>query len=320
MRSLLAQQYAELQIVAVNDRSTDETGAILHRLALGEPRLRVVDVAALPPGWLGKNHALSLGAAAATGTWLLFTDADVVMAPDTLARAVGHAERSGLDHLTVLPNLILPGLLKCFTVAFVVWFSAYVRPWKARDPRSRFSVGIGAFNLVRSSAYRRAGGHDPIRMRPDDDLKLGKILKRSGARSEAMSGLGVVSVEWYHSLGEAIDGLMKNTFSVVEYYSALLLGGGFFYLLVGFGPIAMLALGSGPVAVVGAVTIACQLLVHTIASRETDAPWYAGVCYPLAAMLMAWILFRTLALNLWQGGIVWRGTFYPLSELRRNRV
>lgn len=320
MGSLLTQQYPALEVVAVNDRSTDDTGGILDRLALGEPRLRVVHVAELPAGWLGKNNALALGAAAASGAWLLFTDADVVMQPDTLSRAVGHAERAGLDHLTVLPDLILPGLLKCFTVAFIVWFSAYVRPWKANDPKSRFFVGVGAFNLVRTTAYARAGGHTPIRMRPDDDLKLGKILKRSGARAEAMSGLGLISVEWYHSLGEAIDGLMKNTFSVVEYYSMALLGGAFFYLLVGLGPIAMLVLGSGPVAWFGAVTVTCQLLVHTTAARETNAPWHAGALYPLAALLMSWILIRALVLNLWQGGIVWRGTFYPLSELRKNRV
>ncbi len=320
MGSLLAQRYAALEIVAVNDRSTDDTGAILDRLAMGEPRLRVVHVADLPSGWLGKNHALSLGAAAASGSWLLFTDADVVMQPDTLSRAIGHAERTGLDHLTVLPDLILPGLLKCFTVAFVVWFSAYVRPWKASDPKSRFFVGVGAFNLVRTTAYHRAGGHEPIRMRPDDDLKLGKILKRSGARAEAMSGLDMVSVEWYHSLGEAIDGLMKNTFSVVEYYSLLLLSGALFYLLVGFGPMAMVAFGSGPVQLVGVFTIGCQLLVHTLTARETNAQGYAGAFYPLAALLMSWILIRALVLNLWQGGIVWRGTFYPLSDLRKNRV
>mgnify|MGYP001237708278 CR=1 FL=1 len=193
MRSLLAQHYPALEIVAVNDRSTDETGAILDRLALGEPRLRVVHVAELPAGWLGKNHALALGAAAASGAWLLFTDADVVMQRDTLSRAIGHAERTGLDHLTVVPDLILPGLLKCFTVGFIVWFSVYVRPWKASDPKSRFFVGVGAFNLVRTTAYQRAGGHEPIRMRPDDDLKLGKILKRSGARAEALSGLDMAS-------------------------------------------------------------------------------------------------------------------------------
>ena len=131
---------------------------------------------------------------------------------------------------------------------------------------------------------------------------------------------GMVSVEWYHSLGEAIDGLMKNTFSVVEYYSLLLFNGSLFYLLVGLGPLAMLLFGAGPIPWFGSLTIAGQLLVHSFAARETGAPWYAGAFYPLAAVLMAWILIRALVLNLWQGGIVWRGTFYPLSELRRNRV
>lgn len=321
MRSLLAQQYPALEIIAVEDRSTDTTGAILDRLAAAEPRLRVIHIIELPHGWLGKNHALSVGAAAARGEWLLFADADVVMAPDAISRAMAYAERRGLDNVTVLPDTLMPGiLLQAFVCVGVIIFAMALRPWKARDPRSRYFVGVGAFNLVRASAYARAGGHQPIRLRPDDDIKLGKILKRSGARQDALSGRGMVSVEWYRTLGETIDGLMKNSFAVVQYNPLLMLGGVGFYLVLGLGPLAALIIGPGPVRWFGATAVGFQLLVHLAVAREVRLPLRAVLLYPLMYIVFAWIVLRAMVLNLWQGGIVWRGTFYPLSELRKNRV
>lgn len=320
-RSLLAQRYPSLEIIAVDDRSTDRTGAILDGLAAGEPRLRVVHIRELPAGWLGKNHALSVGAAAAGGEWLLFADADVVMAPESISRAIAYAERRGVDHLTILPDTHMPGLvLKAFVIVGIIIFGLALRPWKARDPRSRHFVGVGAFNLVRASAYARAGGHEPIRLRPDDDIKLGKILKRSGARQDALSGRGMVSVEWYRTLGETINGLMKNSFSVVEYNSLLMLAGVFFYIILGLGPLAALVLGEGPLRWLGGVAVGWQVLVHAIVAREAHLPLRAVLLYPLIYLLFAWILLRALVLNLRQGGIYWRETFYPLSELRKNRV
>jgi glycosyltransferase involved in cell wall biosynthesis len=320
-RSLLRQQYPAFEIIAVDDRSSDRTGAILDRLAESDQRLRVVHLRELPPGWLGKNHALGAGAAAARGEWLLFTDADVVMEPETLARALGFAEARRLDHLAVLPDLRMPGLLlQAFGNAFVCWGMGVLRPWKARDAGSWRFAGIGAFNLVRTSVYLRAGGHAPIRLRPDDDLKLGKILKRSGARTDFLMGKGMISVEWYHSVGEAIDGLMKNSFSLVEYHPVLMLAGVPLYLFGGLGPLGALLLGHGWVSGLGAAVVAVQLGVLLRGSTETGTPRRAVLLYPVISVLFAWIILRALVLNLWQGGIVWRGTFYPLEELRKNRV
>ena len=320
-RSLLAQDYSALEFVMVDDRSTDRTGAILDGLAAGDPRVRVVHVGELPPGWLGKNHALARGAAVARGEWLLFADADIVMDPTTIARAMQYVERRGLDHLALLPELVMPGLLlKAFVSAFVLWLAGYLRPWKARDPGSRRFVGVGAFNLVRASSYAAAGGHQPIRLRPDDDLMLGKILKRSGARQDLVKGRGLVSVEWYHSLGEAIDGLMKNSFAVVEYNPLLMVGGAAAYLLIGLGPLAAALLGEGTVQVLGALAAGLLLVLHLQGAREAGAPLRGALLYPVVSVIFAWIVVRALATNLWQGGITWRGTFYPLSELRKNRV
>jgi len=321
MASLLAQRYPALEIVAVDDRSTDRTGAILDRFAAADPRLRVVHVPQLPAGWLGKNHALWLGAAAARGEWLLFTDADVVMTAEVVSRAVTYAERQGRDSVTLFPVIPMPGiLLQAFVASGGVIFHAVLRPRKARDPKSRHFVGVGAFNLVRSAAYARSGGHERIRLRPDDDIKLGKILKRSGAKVDAISGSGMVSVEWYHSLREAIDGLMKNAFSVVEYRPLLMLAGVPLFLVTGLGPLAALLLGSGMVRLIGAVTVLFQLLLHAAAAREVGAPRRAAILFPMVSVLYAWIILRALVLNLSQGGITWRGTFYPLADLKKNRV
>lgn len=321
MRSLLGQQYPDFEIVAVDDRSSDGTGAILDRLAESSPRLRVLHVRELPAGWLGKNHGLSVAAAAATGEWLLFTDADVVMQPEALARAVGFAERRGLDHLALFPDIQVPGLLlQAFVTGFFCLGLAVLRPWKARDPRSWRFVGIGAFNLVRRSAYLRAGGHAPIRLRPDDDLKLGKILKQSGARSDILLGSGLISVAWYHTVGEAINGLMKNTFSVVEYRSLLMAASVPLYLVGALGPLAAALLGSGPLRILGLIGVLIQLGILLRGTMETGAPRRVVLLYPVVGVLLAWIILRALVLNLWQGGIVWRGTHYPLAELRRNRV
>jgi len=321
MRSLLAQRYSRLEIIAVDDRSSDATGAILDRLASTDARLRVLHVRELPAGWLGKNHALSVGAAAASGSWLLFSDADVMLAPDALGRAVGQAERAGLDHLAVMPKLVLPGLLlEAFGLAFLCWGMAVLRPWKARDPRSWRFVGIGAFNLVRAAAYARVGGHAPIRLRPDDDIKLGKLLKRSGARSDFLFGEALVAVEWYPTLRQAIQGLMKNSFSIVEYRPLLMLLGVPFYLVGGLGPLAALAAGSWLIRGLATLAILLQLTVLVRGAREAGTPRRVALLYPLMSVLFAWIILRALVLNLSQGGIVWRGTFYPLRELRKNRV
>src|SRR5580765_4595533 len=153
LESLLAQDYPDLELTVVDDRSSDATPAILARVQARDARLRVVRIDRLPAGWLGKNYALERGAAAASGDILVFADADVVMRADAVRRAVAHALAASLDHLAITPEMIAPGvMLGMFMCAFTMFFSLYARPWKAADPRSRCFIGIGAFNLVHASA------------------------------------------------------------------------------------------------------------------------------------------------------------------------
>lgn len=321
VRSMLEQRYEPLELVVVDDRSTDGTGEILDRLAASDPRLTVVHVDRLPDGWLGKNHALQLGADRARGDWVLFTDADIHMHPEALSRAVGMAETEGVDHLVVAPEMVLPGpLLQAFAVFFFYSFLTFAKPWRARDPKSWFFVGVGAFNLVRRSAYQAVGGHRPIALRPDDDMKLGKILKRGGFRQDALLGDGMLKVEWYHSLRELVRGLEKNMFSGLEYSPALSVAGGLVQLAVGVLPVVLLFLaGGGAQALFGAQVLATVGTMALLARLMRVRPGVA-LLYPVVGLLFVFILWRTMILNLVHGGIRWRGTFYSLDELKANRV
>ena len=321
LRSLLELDYPRYQVIVVDDRSTDRTGDILGELAAADPRLQVIRVDDLPAEWLGKNHALWLGNRNATGDFLLFTDADIVMNPDTLARAMSLVHERRLDHLAVSPEVRMPGLfLDMFGTAFMLFFSLYARPWKAKDPRSRFHIGIGAFNLVRADAYRRCGGHETIRLRPDDDMKLGKIIKKSGFRQDIAFGEGLVSVEWYASVREAVRGLEKNAFAGADYRVSLVTAGILFYAIFNLWPFAAAWIASGPARAVYLGTVFLMLLLFLDIIKGQNKPSWYVIGYPLTVSLFIYILLRTMSVNLWKGGIRWRETFYPLRELKRNKI
>lgn len=321
VESLLRLDYPNLELILVDDRSEDTTGAILDRLAAEHHQLRVLHIEELPPGWLGKNHALWVGSQQARGVLLLFTDADVVFSPEVLQHAVTQLESGAVDHLALTPDARMPTVfLNMFGLAFGLIFAIFTRPWRAGDPSSPCHIGIGAFNLVRAEAYRQVGGHRTIALRPDDDLKLGKILKRAGYRQQLLYGSGLVAVEWYASVPQLIRGLEKNAFAGTDYRIWLALGGAMALLGSSVWPYVALVLTHGMSWWLALATVALiNLLLIDSARRQGSSPWYA-LGFPLAAALFAFIVVRTTLLNLWQGGIRWRGTFYSLEELRRNRV
>ena len=321
LQSLLALDYPRLQLIVVNDRSEDSTGAILDELAKTDPRLQIIHISELPAGWLGKNHALWQGSQRAPGDLLLFTDADVVMEPQTLACAVNYLQEHGIDHLAATPEARMPSLLlNMFGIAFGFFFSMFTRPWKAPDPKSRCHIGIGAFNLLRREAYFRSGGHQTIALRPDDDLKLGKIVKRAGYRQQLAYGTGLISVEWYSSVRELVRGLEKNIFAGTDYRLWLVVSGVIFHLLAGVWPYLALFVTDGAAwGIYAATVVAITAILADGARFHGTSPWYA-LGFPITAALFAFIICRSVSLNLTRGGITWRGTFYPLSELRNNRI
>ena len=320
LASVLAQDYPTLEVIVVDDRSEDGTGRILDEIANAERRLEVLHVQDLPDGWLGKNHALHAGAAAASGDWLLFTDADVVFEPSALARAVGAAMRRGLDMLAVAPRIDSPSwTVRAFVAGFAVFFSLYSRPWRVRDPQSSASVGIGAFNLVRTTAYRRAGGHAPIRLRPDDDLMLGRLIKRRGGRCDMVFGDRLLRVAWYPSFRALVHGLMKNAFAGVGYRVAGTILSVAALLAVGAAPLVLTLAASGPLRGFAGVVYVLQTIASVVVARSAGLPLLYGLGLPVSSLVFSWILVRATALTVYHGGISWRGTFYRLDDLRSNR-
>jgi cellulose synthase/poly-beta-1,6-N-acetylglucosamine synthase-like glycosyltransferase len=319
--SILSQDYPNREIVVVNDRSTDATGAILDRLAARHMDLKVVHVKELPQGWLGKNHALQLAASAASGEIFLFTDADIVMDPTTLRRAVYYLEDRGFDHLTVAPRLVVPGFLASITVSVMtMFFGPFLKPWKARDPKSRYFIGIGAFNLIRRAAFEAVGGYTAIALRPDDDIKLGKIVKQKGLRQDVVWGSGMVSVEWYTSFGEMVRGLEKNLYAGVDYRPGFAAFGAAAAFLLNVYPWIAVWFVSGTARDLFALVLVFHFLLFWDNCRFNGGNSLLAVFYPIGAVAHWLIFVNSVLKTIVRGGIEWRGTKYSLELLRENKV
>ncbi len=321
LTSLLHSEYPEHELIVVNDRSTDGTGHIVARMATNYPQFKTVTIDHLPDGWLGKNHALWQGSRIATGQLLLFTDADIIMAPETLQKAASLLEQQKIDHLAVSPGLKMPGLILTLLAAcFGFFFGLYTRPWKVADPRNRCHIGVGAFNLVRASVYWQIGGHRRIRLRPDDDLKLGKIVKDAGYRQQFAYGHELISVQWYGSVREMVVGLEKNLFAGSDYRIGATLGGIALGLALFVWPYVALLSTSGTIWLLYLLSVVTLSLLIGISARRFNTTSWQLIGFPFAVLVLCAISLRTMSLNLLQGGIFWRGTFYDLAELRKNRV
>ena len=320
VRAFLALDYPDYELIVVNDRSVDRTAGILAALGREDARLQVVTVNELPAGWLGKNHALQLGAGRAKKELILFADADVVLEPKALLKAVGLLRRENADNLTIGPELLLPSAPLALTINYIFMYGVLaLRPWKASDPASSASAGIGAFNLVRASTYAAIGRHERIKLRPDDDLMLGKLIKRGGHRQVVAIGIDEVRIEWYRTLGEAARGFRKNSFAAVGYSLPFAIGAVISNLL-GVWPFVAVWMTHGMVQALYAMAVVMSiaaLAYHGTVQRLR--PWLAPF-YPVAALIGAWIIAAAVGRTLLRGGIEWRGTFYPLAELRKNRV
>ncbi|WP_419950454.1 glycosyltransferase [Candidatus Palauibacter sp.] len=320
LRSLLDLRYPEFEVIFVNDRSEDRTGEIAERLAGEDARLSVLRVEELPDGWFGKNHAAQRGADAATGELLLFTDGDVRFAPDALALGVRHLIRERLDHLSAGPRIAVSGaLLRASTMTLRLCMSATLRLWKVRDPRSSAFVGVGGYTLMRADAYRAIGGHRSVALRPDEDLRLGQLVKLSGLRSDFLNGHAMIACPWYDSLGGFVRGTEKNLFAARNYRlsEALVAGAGLSWLAVAPIVLAPLLWASGEIAPAAIFTasLLTSLLPGLTVLRDDSHPWWTGLLLPLGIVIVVYALMRSTIVGMVRG-VAWGGPPVPLSELR----
>ena len=319
--TLLAQDYPHFEVIAVNDRSMDQTPAILHGLERTNPNLKVVDVADLPPGWLGKPHALVAGVEKSRGEWLVFTDADVHFTPDVLRRAIALAVEKKWEHLSLLTAVEMRGFWETVAISyFGLGFVFGNEPWLASNPRSARYVGIGAFQLARRTAYEKSGGHTRLRMDVIEDMKLGKLMKMSGVRSGVGVAQDMVRVRWHSGVRNVIRGVTKNMFAAVHYNAFFAVAAMLLSLLMSVLPFFGLVFASGWARVFAGIAAGAAVLIHSGMIWSTDASPLYGLTHPLGALLFCWMISRSAIATLWRGGVVWRDTFYPLKELRKGMV
>jgi glycosyltransferase involved in cell wall biosynthesis len=317
VRQLLAQRRVNLRLVVVDDRSTDGTADVLARLRASEPRLEVITVRELPPDWLGKSHALHVGSQDVATRWLLFTDADAHLAPDTLARAIDAAERADAQHVALLPGnrgTTFPGRVCLLAFQLVVM----PRINSVNAVRQRSFVGTGAFNLVRTDAYRKIGGHVPLRLEVVDDVWLGCLLWRARFRTRVWFAPNAIAVDWGATPGALVRVVEKNMFAALRYRTviatAAALGGIAVVLAAVAAPFAG-PFGWLPFGCLVANAFAGALLAGRLRWELT-----AGMLAPFAKVLLPVALLNSMVVTLRQRGVRWRGTLYPLSQLRAGQV
>jgi glycosyltransferase involved in cell wall biosynthesis len=349
LHTLLTLDYDNYEVIAVNDRSTDQTGEIMERVAaslqsrklqrqnsrlvspengetrVGQPlltsRLRVVHHRELPAGWLGKTHAMWTATNLAAGEWLLFTDADVMFKPESLRRALAYAEAEKADHVVVFPRMIMKQPGEYMMIAFFqTMFMFGHRPWKVADPKARDHMGVGAFNLVRRSVYDAVGTYERLRMEVVDDMKLGKVVKNAGFAQRNVFGADLISVRWAKGAMGVVDNLTKNFFAVLSFQWWRTLLSAFALAFINLGPFLGLWLAHGWERVPYAMALGSMFLIYIGMSWRSGVPPYYFLLHPVSTVLFIYTLLRSMALTLWNDGIVWRGTKYRLEELRKGMV
>jgi hypothetical protein len=243
------------------------------------------------------------------------------MEKSTLGRAMRFFQESGVDHLAALPEVLTPGkILPMFMGGFFVFFCLFIRPWRVRNPKSSAHIGVGAFNLIRTQTYQALGTHKAIAMRPDDDLKLGKLVKKHGFRQEALTAKDLISVEWYPSIRELVRGLMKNSFAGMEYSLTLMVASTVVTLALFVWPWIGMIVTDGATQWINTTSVLLTLGFYWDTSRFSGARAWHALGFPLVSLFIIYIMWRASLLTLFNDGINWRGTHYSLAELKANKV
>jgi len=325
LTTMLRQDYPNFELVVCNDRSTDETGAIVERLAGQDGRLRLMNIDHLPDGWCGKNHAMQHGIAATDSEWICMSDADCrQLSPRTLSTAVQYALDHRCDLLSVLPRLEMLSFWEhvvqpvCSGV-MMIWF----HPDKVNDPARPNAYANGAFILIRRETYRAIGTHEAVRGCFNEDMHMARLVKQAGLRLRVVRSDGLYLVRMYTSLREIVRGwsrIFYGTFGTLRRLSislgVMILMGLLPYVAAALG-LALAAGGARPawpwgaLGVAGLAAVAIQLSVIFRYYRLIGARPGLFWTYPLGTLVAALALVGSLSKLRRGAKVVWKSTSYP---------
>ncbi|MBI2192283.1 MAG: glycosyltransferase [Planctomycetes bacterium] len=317
LRSLLALDYPDFEVLLVNDHSTDRTGEIARRIAAEDNRLRVIEAADLPPGWVGKPWALHQAAQAARGDWLLMTDADILHRPNSVRKAMGFALARRIDLFSLLPGLdcesfwervVLPPIGLLFAALFPVY--------RCNDPRSNLVLAAGAFILVRTRVYQDVGGHESIRNEMVDDVGIGRQVKRRGYKIWLAYDEGLVRTRMYSSLAEIWEGFSKNFYPASNFSAPKMLGGMFLWTSMVLLPPAFLCVGpsAGIPFVLAAAVTGLMAILYAGTLLQFRLPVRHVFTLPLGTVMLHAIAFSSFYRYRFGRGLAWKGRTYANLE------
>ncbi len=302
------------EIIVINDQSSDGTATILAKLAERISRLRVLSTEKLPEGWVGKNYAVWLGAGAATGKWLLFTDADAIHLPGSAARALADAAVAGAGLLSYSPEQETVTWWERAMIPFV-----YIRLGQKysfdeiNDPASPAAAASGQYLMIRRSDYDRTGGHQAVSSEVLEDVALAQRAKQAGIRLHFASGRGIVRVRMYRTFGAMWEGWTKNLYPLMSGNSKGV--GREIRAIVPWIPILLLLLA--PVhPILGALGLGLLAGRHAMYAAKLNQnrfPLTFAVYYLPAVAMYAAALLASERLYL-RGSVEWKGREYPVSR------
>ena len=334
LAAVLGSSGVELQVLVLDDASTDRTGELVDAIAAGEPRLRLVTTRSLPAGWNGKQHACWLLAEQAATPLLLFLDADVRLAPDAIARCAAELQRGNLALVSGFPKQIVVGGLERLLLPLIhfvlLGFLPLGRMRKTTNPA--YAAGCGQFFLVRREPYFASGGHAAIRATRHDGLRLPQILRRAGYNTDLVDLTGLASVRMYESPGAVWTGLAKNATEgigaparIVPLTLLLLLGQVLpaVALLLWFAVyLSTRTVGATYDAPHAALAVTLMLLLATIcgylprllALRRFHQPVSSALLHPFGIVTLLGVQWYALVRQLVGRPVAWRARNYPATR------
>jgi chlorobactene glucosyltransferase len=333
LRSILAQDYGQFEVIAVNDRSTDRTGAILETLAKSDGRLRVIAGEEPPAGWLGKPYAMQQAFNHARGEWILATDADMIFDKAALRTAMDRTMAGKGDAMTLIPHFEASSFWERVMIPAWAWvFLMFSLIYRISNPKTPGAVGIGGFFLMRRTVLERVGGYEALKDEVMEDVRLAEMIKRSGARLFAEYAPNLLSTRMYRNFGEMWECSTKNWFSGVKFSLPFALACVCsMYLMSVVPPLIALASAIGIAAGVGAnlwllfipaaLSWLLQVIVLAMVSMRSDvSPAYALTAPLGLGLLYAMLLDSSIRITSGKG-VTWKGRrIYESSGVRPPRV
>jgi cellulose synthase/poly-beta-1,6-N-acetylglucosamine synthase-like glycosyltransferase len=332
IRSILDQDYGRLEIIAVNDHSTDGTGAILESIAKSDDRLRVIEGEEPPAGWLGKPNAMHQAFKHARGEWILATDADMIFDRAALRTAVDQTLAGNVDAMTLIPHFEAGSFWERVMIPTWAWvLLMFTLFYRISNPKTQAAVGIGGFFLMRRTVLEQVGGYEALKDEVLEDVRLAEMIKRSGARLFTGYAPNLLSTRMYRNFGEMWECSTKNWFSGMKFSLPFALSGVCsMYLMSVVPPLIALASAIGIAAGVNsglwllfipaALSWLLQVFVLAMVSKcSAVSPTYALTAPLGLGLLYAMLLASSIKITTGKG-VTWKGRrIYESSGVRPPR-